>query len=93
MGIRRARLPRRRRVRVGRSPPGGVHLANTWPGEFPRKNLNADCYEPTSPVTTFPPNGYGVQDMIGNVWEWTADWYSRKHATTSSSCTSKNAAR
>ena len=34
----------------------------------------------TSPVTAFPPNGYGVYDMIGNVWEWTADWYSLKHA-------------
>jgi formylglycine-generating enzyme required for sulfatase activity len=42
-------------------------------------NLNADGYERTSPVTAFPPNGYGVHDMIGNVWEWTADWYSPKH--------------
>jgi formylglycine-generating enzyme len=59
--------------------PGGVHLANTWQGEFPRENLNADGYERTSPVTAFPPNGYGVHDMIGNVWEWTTDWYSPKH--------------
>jgi sulfatase modifying factor 1 len=59
--------------------PNGVHLANTWQGEFPRENLNADGYDRTSPVTAFPPNGYGVQDMIGNVWEWTTDWYSRKH--------------
>ena len=59
--------------------PGGVHMANTWQGEFPRQNLNADGYERTSPVTAFPPNGYGVHDMIGNVWEWTADWYSPKH--------------
>jgi formylglycine-generating enzyme len=55
--------------------PGGVHMANTWQGEFPRQNLNADGYERTSPVTAFPPNGYGVHDMIGNVWEWTTDWY------------------
>jgi sulfatase modifying factor 1 len=59
--------------------PGGVHLANTWQGEFPRQNLNADGFERTSPVTAFPPNGFGVHDMIGNVWEWTTDWYSPKH--------------
>src|ERR1700731_2806287 len=59
--------------------PGGVHMANTWQGEFPRQNLNQDGYERTSPVTAFAPNGYGVHDMIGNVWEWTADWYAPKH--------------
>jgi formylglycine-generating enzyme len=59
--------------------PGGTHMANTWQGEFPRQNLNADGYERTSPVTAFPQNGYGVHDMIGNVWEWTTDWYSRAH--------------
>ncbi len=59
--------------------PGGVHLANTWQGEFPRQNMNADGYERTSPVTAFPPNGYGIHDMIGNVWEWTADWYQPRH--------------
>jgi formylglycine-generating enzyme required for sulfatase activity len=55
--------------------PGGRHLANTWQGEFPTENLRLDGYEWTSPVDAFPANGYGVQDMIGNVWEWTADWY------------------
>jgi formylglycine-generating enzyme required for sulfatase activity len=54
-------------------------MANTWQGEFPLHNLREDGYERTSPVTAFPPNGYGVHDMIGNVWEWTADWYSPKH--------------
>jgi formylglycine-generating enzyme len=59
--------------------PGGKHMANTWQGEFPRQNLATDGHERTSPVTAFPPNGYGIHDMIGNVWEWTTDWYSSKH--------------
>jgi formylglycine-generating enzyme len=54
-------------------------LANTWQGAFPHENLALDRYERTSPVTAFPPNGYGIHDMIGNVWEWTTDWYSARH--------------
>jgi formylglycine-generating enzyme len=50
-------------------------LANTWQGEFPYHNTKADGYERTSPVKTFPPNGYGLYDMAGNVWQWCADWY------------------
>ena len=49
--------------------PGGKHQANTWQGEFPRQNLSDDGFERTSPVTAFAPNGYGVHDMIGNVWD------------------------
>jgi formylglycine-generating enzyme required for sulfatase activity len=59
--------------------PGGQHMANTWQGDFPNQNSNDDGYERTSPVKAFPPNGYGLHDMIGNVWEWTSDWYTTKH--------------
>ena len=52
-------------------------MANTWQGEFPWQNLLADGYEGTSPVGAFPPNGYGLYDMTGNVWEWTGDCFRR----------------
>jgi formylglycine-generating enzyme len=55
--------------------PGGRPMANTWQGEFPWQNLLEDGYEGTSPVGAFPPNGYGLLDVTGNVWEWTSDFF------------------
>ncbi|MGH9253787.1 MAG: formylglycine-generating enzyme family protein [Vicinamibacterales bacterium] len=60
--------------------PDNRIMANTWQGEFPWQNLSADGYEGTSPVEAFPPNGYGLYDLIGNVWEWTMDWWIQQHS-------------
>lgn len=55
--------------------PRSAWLANIWQGRFPTRNEATDGFERTAPVRSFKPNGYGLYDMAGNVWEWVADWY------------------
>lgn len=56
--------------------PGGQHRMNVYQGDFPRRDTGADGWVGTCPVDTFPPNGFGLHETTGNVWEWCADWYS-----------------
>jgi hypothetical protein len=71
-GVRRTRWPGGRHLRLGRRfAPRGRMMANTWQGDFPVHNNLFAGYELTSPIGKFPPNGYGLVDIVGNVWEWT----------------------
>jgi len=76
-GLEKARYPWGRELH-----PNGEHRCNIWQGEFPKSNTGDDGYLQTAPVDAFPPNGYELYNVSGNVWEWCADWFSADyHAT------------
>ncbi len=57
---------------------GGEHQTNIWQGEFPRLNTKDDGYSGTAPVNSYAPNGFGIYNTVGNIWEWTADFWSAR---------------
>lgn len=61
--------------------PNGEHRMNVWQGDFPSHNSLEDGYLGTAPAGSYPPNGYGLHSTTGNVWEWTADWFSSTFRT------------
>ncbi|WP_138420535.1 formylglycine-generating enzyme family protein [Aquibacillus sediminis] len=58
--------------------PNGEHHCNVWQGEFPKTNTKEDGYKGTAPAESFPPNQYGLYNVVGNVWEWCSDWFAKR---------------
>jgi formylglycine-generating enzyme required for sulfatase activity len=81
-GLRQARYPWGDEL-----TPAGEHRCNIWQGRFPIRNDAEDGYRGTAPVRSFPANGYGLYEVVGNVWEWTADNWGTDHDQQSSATT------